>query len=562
MRYRGWGRRKKSSAEIHPDEILIDSRNLPEFDTDRLEGRLERPLSQRTLFFVGGALILLFSALLVRASDLQILNGEAYATQARENQLAEVTIFADRGHIVDRNGVALAWNEKTSPEDDFARRLYAETRGVAHVVGYGKPPAKDSSGVYFTETFVGVDGVERAFNAVLSGKNGIELTETDARGAVVSKAQVRQPVAGSKLALSIDSRLGQGLYDAIAARAEESHFRGGAGVLMDVATGELLALSNYPEFSSSALTSGDPSAVQALLSNEREPFLNRAVGGLYAPGSIIKPFVAVAALTEGVIDESTQILSTGSISIPNPYYPELPSVFKDWKAHGWVDMRHALAVSSDVYFYEIGGGFQGQQGLGIERIDAYLKKFGFGISAGLPGFSDQTGVIPTPAWKEEVFSGDPWRIGDTYNTAIGQYGVQVTPLQAARAVAAIANGGTLVAPTLLASTTGAALALPVAPHTFDVVREGMRLAVTEGTAAAVSVPFVQMAAKTGTAQVGTRNQFMNSWVIGFFPFEHPRYAFAIVLERAPAGTLTGAPAAMRAFLDWMSAHAPEYLTSS
>ena len=556
----GWSRRKKRrETEIEPDEILIDSRNLPEFDTDRLEGRIERPLSQRTLFFAGGVLTLLFLALLVRASDLQIRNGEAYATQARENQLAERTIFADRGHLLDRKGVALAWNERQVPEDDFASRVYTESRGVAHVVGYVKSPAKDSSGVYFRKEFIGIDGTERAFDGLLAGENGTELTETDARGNVVSKAQVRKPSAGAKIVLSVDSALSQGLFDAIALRAEGSHFQAGAGVLMDVKTGEIIVLTNYPEFSPATLTGGESSAIAELLSDPRQPFLNRAVAGLYAPGSIIKPFVASAALTEGVIDESTQILSTGSISIPNPYFPELPSVFKDWKAHGWVDMRHALAVSSDVYFYEVGGGYQGQKGLGIDNIDAYLKKFGFGDSVGLPGFSEEVGVIPTPAWKEEVFAGDPWRIGDTYNTAIGQYGVQVTPLQAARAIAVIANGGTLLTPTLLASSTQTGTKLPIEAHTFNVVREGMRLAVEEGTAAAVSVPFVKMAAKTGTAQVGVRNQFMNSWIIGFFPYEAPRYAFAIVLEKAPAGTTTGAPAAMRAFLDWLEANAPEYL---
>ncbi|OGC80099.1 hypothetical protein A2943_03280 [Candidatus Adlerbacteria bacterium RIFCSPLOWO2_01_FULL_51_16] len=553
-----WGRKKRRTAEIHPDEILIDSKNLAHFDTDRLEGRIERPLSRRSFLFVGGILTFLFLGFLARASDLQLIQGEAYATQARENQLAETTIFADRGLIVDRTGTPLAWNEKDSPEDDFAQRIYATQGGIAHVVGYVKPPAKDSSGIYFQETYLGVDGVEKVFDAVLAGQNGIELTETDARGKVVSKARVREPLAGEKLALSIDADVSSGFFEAVAQRAEESRFQGGAGVLMDIQTGEIIALVNYPEFSPTALTSGDPAIIQALLSDPRQPFLNRATAGLYAPGSIVKPFVAVGALTEGVIDESTEILSTGSISIPNPYFPDKPSVFKDWKAHGWVDMRHAIAVSSDVYFYEVGGGFQNQRGLGIAGLDKYFKLFGFATLPGLLGFSQEEGLIPTPAWKEEVFDGDPWRIGDTYNTAIGQYGVQVTPLQAVRAIAAVANGGILVTPTLLASSTAATAALPIDPHTFAVVREGMRLGVEGGTAAAVSVLFVKMAAKTGTAQVGTRNQFMNSWIIGFFPYEAPRYAFALVLERAPAGTLTGAPAAMRTFLDWLNANAPEY----
>ena len=182
-----------------------------------------------------------------------------------------------------------------------------------------------------------------------------------------------------------------------------------------------------------------------------------------------------------------------------------------------------------------------------------------GRATGLRGFEEPEGTIPTPEWKEVTFGDDPWRLGDTYNTAIGQYGVQVTPLQMARAAAAIANGGTLLPPTLIASTTPRARTLDIEPHVFDVVREGMRKAAQSGTAAAVHMPFMAVAGKTGTAQVGAQNQFMNSWIIGFYPYEKPRYAFAVVLERAPAGTTTGAPAAMNAFFWWLYQNAPQYM---
>lgn len=550
---------KKKWAEIHPDEILIDSSNLPAFDRDQFEGRIERPLQYRSFLWAGGVVVVLLLSLGVRAADLQLLKGEAYAQQAAENKLQQSVRIADRGAILDRTGVSLALNERRSIEEEFSVRRYASVMGIAHVVGYAKPPTKDSSGTYFRNSYKGVEGAELAFDNVLSGSNGLLLTETDARGNVVSQAQVREPIPGVKIILSIDAAVSEGLYRALAARAEESHFGGGAGVLMDVETGELHALVNYPEYGGGALAAGKTEVVEALRTDPREPFLNRATSGLYAPGSIIKPFIAAGALTEGLIDEHTKILSTGSISVQNPYDPTHPSVFKDWRAHGWVDMRRALAVSSDVYFYEIGGGFGTQRGLGIEGIDSYLRFFGFGAPAGIAGFDEQSGTIPTPLWKEEHFAGDPWRLGDTYNTAIGQYGLLITPLQAVRAVAAVANGGRLLVPTLLASSTPIESPLPVSPYALQVVREGMRLAVTEGTARAVHVPQVSVGAKTGTAQVGAHNQYVNSWVIGFFPYEKPRYAFAVVLERAPAGTPAGAPAAMGTFLQWLSLHAPEYL---
>lgn len=554
----GLGRRRLT-REIEPDEIFLDSSNLPQFDTDQFEGKLERPIGRRALIVTVGIVLALMVVFVGRAWNLQFINGTAYAKQAAENQLTEKIIFADRGIIEDRTGRQLAYNNRDQPEDEFAARIYSVYRGISHVVGYVKPPQKDSSGFYFRTTFEGVAGIERSMGGVLAGENGITLTETNAKGDVVSQSAQVEPTQGSAIRLSIDAVVSQGLFDAIKGRSDSSHFQGGSGVLIDIETGEIIALTSYPEYSSSVLSNGDKNALQALNDDSRQPFLNRAISGLYAPGSIVKPFVAVGALTEGVVDETTKILSTGSISLPNPYDPKNPSIFKDWRPQGWVDMRQAIAVSSDVYFYEVGGGFENQIGLGIEKLDTYLRLFGFGASAGLSGFDEPAGTIPTPQWKLENFDGDPWRIGDTYHTAIGQYGVQVTPLQVARAVAAIANGGQIVTPTLLASSTPEQKDLHLSAHVLDVVKEGMRLSVTQGTAAAVNLPFVEIGGKTGTAQVGLKNEYVNSWVAGFFPYSHPKYAFAIVLERAPAGTLFGAPAAASDFFYWLEANAPQYL---
>ena len=362
----GFRGRKKIAREIAPDEIFLDSSNIPSFDTDQFEGRIELPIGRRSLLWAGTLVALLLCLYAGRAFDLQFINGTAYAKQAAENQLSEQILFADRGVITDVTGRDLAYNTRVSVEDDFAQRTYAVFRGLAHIVGYVKPPAKDSSGFYFRTSFEGIDGMEKSLNAALSGENGSSLTETNAKGGVVSRSIKVEPTPGPKVTLSVDAAVTQGLYDVIVSRAQDSKFQGGAGVIMDVHTGEILALTSYPEYSMQALSDGDQAAIAALNADPQQPFLNRAVGGLYAPGSIVKPFVGVAALTEGVIDENKQILSTGSISIPNPYNPSLPSVFKDWRPQGLVDMRHAIAVSSDVYFYEVGGGFQDQPDSGME----------------------------------------------------------------------------------------------------------------------------------------------------------------------------------------------------
>lgn len=559
---RRWRRlgKKRRTAEIDPDEILLDSSNLPEFDTDQMEGRIERPIGRRVFVAAGSILALSLVGLVVRAGDLQIAKGATYAKQAMENQLNQSPIFADRGVITDRTGVPLAWNERESVGDDFAKRVYAPLRGLAHAIGYVKAPAKDSAGFYYRDQFIGMDGAERAYDTELAGHNGVKLTETDAKGAVVSEAQVDLAVAGQKLALSIDAGATSALYHALQKVAEGSHFQGAAGVVVDVRTGELLALTSYPDYSAQALTDGDSAAIKEMNSNPYRPFLDRATDGLYAPGSIVKPVVGAAALQEGVIDEHKKILSTGQLVLPNPYDPAHPTIFKDWRVNGWVDVRGAIAVSSDVYFYEVGGGFEDQPGLGITKLDQYFKMFGFGTDPGLEGFVSASGNIPTPEWKAENFPDDPdWRVGNTYHTAIGQYGMLVSPLQAALMTAALANGGTLLTPTLIASSSPQGTELPVTSYALQVAREGMRQGVTSGIATAVNFPFVHVAAKTGTAQVGNHNENQNAWMVGFWPYENPRYAYAVVLEKAPAGTLVGGSAVMADFFNYLNEHAPQYL---
>jgi penicillin-binding protein 2 len=245
--------------------------------------------------------------------------------------------------------------------------------------------------------------------------------------------------------------------------------------------------------------------------------------------------------------------------VPNPYDPKHPSIFKDWRVNGDMTVRDAIAVSSDVFFYEVGGGYQSQPGIGIANIDKYLSLFGFGAKTGLQGFTEPKGVISSIAWKEANFPGDPWRLGDTYHTAIGQYGTQITPLQAVREVAAVANSGKLLTPSLLASSTPQFTQLNLPAQNFEVVREGMREGVTQGIAGAVNFDFVHVAAKTGTAQVGVNNEYQNSWMIGFWPYENPEYAYAVVMEKGPSGTVIEAPSAMGQFLMWMNQNAPQYL---
>jgi len=382
-------------------------------------------------------------------------------------------------------------------------------------------------------------------------------------GEIQSENVISPPEAGQDISLSIDARIQKKMAESISNMAKNSSFQGGAGVLMDIKTGELLAITSFPEYNGNILSDGkDGKTISGYFQDKRKVFLNRAVSGLYSPGSIVKPFFGYGALVEEIISPLKVILSNGSISIPNPYFPEKKSVFKDHGVFGYVDMREAIAVSSDVYFYEIGGGFESQKGLGIANIDKYAKIFGIGEKTGINLNGEKDGNIPTPEWKAKTFKGDPWRVGDTYNTSIGQYGFQVTPVQMARATAGIANMGIIHTPHITLADEAyqsQITTIPIDQEKMKVIHEGMRMAVTEGTCMALNIPSVVVAAKSGTAQVGLGNTNTNSWIVGFFPYENPRYSFALVMERGPKAASGNATRVMSEVIDYMSVYTPEYL---
>jgi len=550
-------RRRRKYVEIDPDEVLLDSSNLPQFDRSQMEGRLERPISRLTLYTVSGIFLAFVLVFLIQAWNLQVVHGSEYLQRSENNLLRPIPIFAGRGVIYDRNGSLLAWNDPG--EGDISRREYATSTGLAHVLGYVQYPSKDSNGFYYQEDFEGVAGVEKYYNDDLQGVNGSRLVEVDAHGAVVSQNVVKPAEQGTNLDLSIDSRIQSTLYNNIKDIADRVGFSGGAGVIMDVRTGELIALTSYPEYSSQVMSDKtDTAAVKALLTDKNLPFLDRAVDGLYTPGSVVKPYIGIGALAEGTIDPNKIFHTTGSISIPNPYDPTKTTVFRDWKDNGDLDLRHAIEMSSDAYFYILGGGYMDQKGLGIANIDKYLRMFGIGELMPESFAQGKAGTIPTPEWKQKTF-GESWYLGDTYHTSIGQYGVQVTPVQMVRAVAAMANEGTLLVPTILkTSTPEVERTINIPQQDFQIIHEGMRLSAEAGTSKALNVPYVTIGAKSGTAELGAAKENVNSWITGFWPYENPRYAFAVTLEKGSVHNLIGAAAAMRQELDWMSVNTPEY----
>lgn len=562
----------QSSRDINPDEIFLDAKNLPGFDKDQFEGRIEKPIEISAVLGVGIVFLFIEIIFFTKAISLQIVHGDEYLHKSENNRLEHTPIFAMRGVVYDRKGEKLAWNTfqeelssdagTTTDKISFPKRSYITAPGFGHTLGYVSYPKKDSKGYYYQEILVGKDGLEEKYNDSLSGKNGLQISETDVRGVVQSGSIVEAPQNGVSLTLGIDAGVQAKLFDTIQSVAQDRGYMAGAGGIMDVETGELLALTSYPEYNSNIVSDGsNKKVIQGYQLDKRGIYLDRTVSGVYTPGSIIKPIMGIAALNEGVITPEKAILSTGSISIQNPYNPKLKSVFNDWKAHGWVTVRDAIAVSSDVYFYEVGGGFENQRGIGIANIEKYARMFGLGQITGIDLEGEKQGTIPSPEWKAKVFDGEVWRVGDTYHTVVGQYGFQTTLVQALRAIGGVASGGTLVTPHLVRDTAeaGAVTHIDIPAQHFQVAREGMRQAVDKGTVQGLNVGYVRVAGKTGTAEIDSGKKYINSWVVGFFPYEKPKYVFAVVMERGPYDNSIGGVFVMRQLLDWMHTNTPEYL---
>jgi len=417
-----------------------------------------------------------------------------------------------------------------------AEREYRDGTIFSHLIGYeGKIRQQelDDYPEYGLSDMIGKEGIEKSYESFLRGKNGADRVEVDALGKIKKELGSVQPVPGNDIILHIDAELQKKIFDSLSMLLETKNLKRAAAVAMNPETGGVLALVSLPSYDNNLFSGGiDQKHYEELLTDDARPLFNRAVSGEYPPGSTIKPVVAAAALAEGVVNEHTEIESRGGISIGKFF-------FGDWKAHGFTDIRRAIAVSSDVYFYSVGGGYGSVPGLGMRRMKAYEEFFGYGKKTGIdiPGEAD--GFLPDPDWKQRRF-GERWYIGDDYHAAIGQGFVTATPLQILNSIATIGNGGILREPRLVSHIRDASGKLstvesPVVRRDFvdanilRIVREGMRETVTEGTAQPLRDLPVAVAGKTGTAQFGTGKD-THGWFVSFAPYEKPEIALIVLVE--------------------------------
>ncbi len=415
-------------------------------------------------------------------------------------------------------------------EDGYKRKYLSES--LSHILGFVGLNEDDN-------VSRGRSGLEAYYDEILKGKDGAKIFYKNAQGEIEDTEVVSEPKQGNKLQTTIDYDLQEYFYNRFMRGLQSLGRTAGVGLAFNPKNGEILALMSLPSF--------DPNKIADYLSNPDKPLFNRAVSGVYNPGSTIKPVHATAILEEGIVSPQYQVFSAGYIEIPNPYYPDKPSRFVDWKAHGLVDLYSALARSSNVYFYETVGGFGNLSGLGIERLKSYWEKFGFGKKTDIDLPSEASGFLPDPQNKEKR-TGSPWRLGDTYNVAIGQGDVTVTPLQLLNAITAIANHGKVYVPHLKIGEEKLLFDISYLETKLKEVRHGMEDAVSEtyGTAHLLSNLPLKVAAKTGSAQT-TNNTKTNALFVGYAPAADPQIAILVLIEDAKEGSLNAVPIAEDVF---------------
>ncbi|MCF6763241.1 penicillin-binding protein 2 [Pseudomonas fragi] len=448
-------------------------------------------------------------------------------------------------------------------EAQFVRH-YPQGDHFAHSVGYvgriNEKEAKQLDATQYRGTqSIGKTGIERFYENELHGKVGFEEVETNAQGRVMRVLRHTDAVAGKNIVLSLDIKLQEAAEDALGDRR-------GSIIALDPKTGEVLAMVSKPSFDPNLFVTGISSKdYSGLRDSIDKPLFNRALRGLYAPGSTIKPEVAIAGLDSGVISASTRVFDPGYFQLPN-----VDHKYRNWNhsGDGWVDLNAAIMRSNDTYFYDLASK------LGIDRMHDYMAEFGLGQKVSLDMFEESSGLMPSREWKRSTRR-QAWFPGETVILGIGQGYMQVTPLQLAQATALIANKGVWNRPHLARTVDGTP---PVDEHPipnlvlrdprdWDQVNHAMQLVMHDprgiARAAAQGVQY-RIAGKSGTAQVvaikqGERYNRLktaernrdNALFVGFAPAQDPQIVISVMIENGEAGGRVAGPVVRKVMDAWL-----------
>jgi penicillin-binding protein 2 len=528
--------------------------------------------------------------------------------------VSETVARTIREQQIDMPGVSI---EAEPVRDYTTGALTSAVLGYMGPIPESLQDAYEALGFVVDRDLIGYAGIEAAYQTLLAGSNGFKQVEEDVAGNPLREVgEVTQPTPGYSLRLTIDTRLQAAADSALRNQMAwvnrstgEERASLGVVIAMNPQTGEILALSTLPTYDTSRFTPHIPlDYYEELINDERgKPLVDHAVSSTFPPGSTFKLVTSVAALNEGVIDPEARIYDPGMITIHNAYYPNDPGedqVFycHNRQGHKWMDFLHALANSCNIYFYEVGGGFPGapvrEGGVGIDDLNLYAHALGYGIPLGIDLPAEEGGLIPSSDWKR-ITLGESWSTGDTYNTATGQGYVLATPLQVLTSAATIANNGKVMWPHLVdqvldgegnvvkeiepcvlwdlldgvitpVEEIGRCRDLPesiadqlearestpdldVQPEVLELVRQGMRMVVTEGTAEDYAqLENISSAGKTGTGEfcdeIASEKGLCvpgawpsHAWYVAFAPYENPEIAVIAFVYYGSEGSVTSGP---------------------
>ena len=514
--------------------------------------------------------------------NLTVVNGEENRRLADENRIRLVDIEQERGRILDRNGKVMADSErvyllkkgskftKVSEEqvndlqsqglasENFegelgliiseVKRNYPQATASTHLVGYVSGPHEtDADGgrqqISPVEK-IGRLGIEEYYNDFLRGKLGKKLVEVDSLGKKVTLLGQEEPQKGATINLTLDSALQKMVFDALKKRIEAVKVKKGAVIVQNPQNGEVLALVSIPSF--------DPDNIQKSTKDDNQPFYNRAISGVYPPGSVFKISTALAGLESGKITKDTKIEDVGEFNIGE-------TKFANWyfltygKKDGVLKIERAIARSNDIFFFRVA------ERTGLDTIRQIAKKLGFGQKTGIDLPGEAFGLLPDEVWKDSTLK-EQWFLGDTLHLAIGQGFMLSTPVQVNLMTSYMASGKIFkphvvskienlpnetkpveISPKIIAENL-------VNDENLNIVRDGMKQACEQGGTAFpfFTAPY-KVGCKTGTAEKALGNP--HAWFTAFAPFDNPQITITVIIEDGGEGSVVAAPVA-REILDW------------
>ncbi len=497
--------------------------------------------------------------------DDKILDKIKFAKSYQKNFLIEIDdldkISKLKLNIINTSGLLI---------EPYFRREYvnSEAKSFSSIIGYvGKLTDAEISKYpeYKMNDNIGKSGLELYYENELKGSSGIEQIEVNSVGKQTRILNEISQKPGNNLKLSIDYNFQKKVEQILQDSLIKNNITSGTVIAMNPKNGSILSLVSLPTFDSNDFSFKNSDKINGYFSDENKPMFNRAIGGRYPPASTFKLIMGATGLDSGLVNTKTIVDDLGKISIQNKYDDSVTYQFKGWQLSGLGKMNiySAIAQSSDIYFYYLGGGFEEFKGLGIEKMIEYFKKFKLDQKTNIDLPYEVSGFVPTPEWKSET-RGEKWTLGNTYNTSIGQGDLLITPMQIAMYTSYFANNGTSYEPKIvdeildennnIISKTEKNIYLSniVSKETTKVIRDAMRLCVDDekyGTCRGLKYLNIDAAGKTGTAEVANKTK-LNALFTGFAPFDNPEIVVTVMIENGGEGSATALPIAREVFKEY------------